>query len=124
MDRITRRSIDPFTLLRWLSNDGQGADVGVLEQSWDTVTVVPATGTAMALKWQKLEGPAMILVFLGILLDTQKMEMRLPEEKLRELKLLIEKWLSRKSGKNTQASLIEQQTFSCGKNIFPRAMYS
>ena len=53
----------------------------------------------LPLIWQKLEGPATILMFLGILLDTQKMEMRLPEEKLRELKLLIVKWLSRKSGK-------------------------
>ena len=33
----------------------------------------------MPLKWQKLEGPATTLVFLGILLDTHKMEMRLPE---------------------------------------------
>ena len=33
------------------------------------------------LKWQKLEGPSMIFVFLGILLDTRKLEMHLPEEK-------------------------------------------
>lgn len=45
----------------------------------------------LPLKWQKLEGPATVLGFLGILLDTQRMEMRLPQEKLKELKLLINK---------------------------------
>ena len=52
----------------------------------------------LPLKWQKLEGPSTVLVFLGIQLDKQKLQMRLPEEKLRELKLLITKWLSRKAG--------------------------
>ena len=51
------------------------------------------------LKWQKLEGPATSLTFLGILLDTRKMEMRLLEEKLRDLKELITRWMGRKSGK-------------------------
>ena len=41
------------------------------------------------LKWQKLEGPSTSLTFLGIVLETQKMEMRLPKEKLEELKKLI-----------------------------------
>ena len=56
----------------------------------------------MPLKWQKLEGPTTTLVFLGILLDSQKMEMRLPEEKLQELKLLIASWMSKKSGKKRE----------------------
>ena len=37
---------------------------------------------------------------LGDLLDTQKMEMSQPVEKLRELKLLIASWMSSKSGEN------------------------
>ena len=34
---------------------------------------------------EKLEGPAMIIIFLGIKLDTQLMILRLPQEKLNEL---------------------------------------
>ena len=45
----------------------------------------------------KVEGPATILTFLGILLDTVAMELRLPEEKLRRLKLLIQQWKTKKS---------------------------
>ena len=33
----------------------------------------------------KVEGPATLLIFLGIRLDTLKMEMRLPDAKLNEL---------------------------------------
>ena len=44
----------------------------------------------------KIEGPAPILTFLGILIDTLKMEMRLPTEKLERLKQLIDQWDSRK----------------------------
>ena len=40
----------------------------------------------------KLEGPANILTFLGILLDTLKLEMRLPDDKLYRLKALIQSW--------------------------------
>ena len=45
----------------------------------------------------KVEGPATILTFLGILLDTVAMELRLPEDKLRRLKLLIQQWKTKKS---------------------------
>ena len=45
----------------------------------------------------KVEGPATTLTFLGILLDTVACEMRLPKEKLRRLKALIQCWRSKKS---------------------------
>ena len=44
------------------------------------------------LKQEKFEGPAVILIFLGILIDTIQMELRLPEEKLREIKALLKEW--------------------------------
>ena len=47
MDCIARRSIDSVTLLRRFSNDGQGIYIGMLGQSRETSTVVPATGTAI-----------------------------------------------------------------------------
>jgi len=46
------------------------------------------------LKSQKIEGPSAILVFLGILLDTYQMEMRLPDEKVTELRHLLQQWES------------------------------
>ena len=46
---------------------------------------------------EKLEGPATRLVFLGIEIDTEEMVVRLPLDKLLELKVLVGKWLSRKS---------------------------
>ena len=37
------------------------------------------------LAWEKLEGPACVLGFLGVELDTNRMELRLPREKLDRL---------------------------------------
>ena len=47
---------------------------------------------------EKLEGPAVVLIFLGIELDTQAMIMRLPTSKLQELKglILIAQWQGKK----------------------------
>ena len=42
------------------------------------------------LKWQKVEGPSTTLTFLGIVFDTVKMEMRLSEQRMEELKKLID----------------------------------
>ena len=47
--------------------------------------------------FKKLEGPSSTLSFLGILLDTVKLELRLPEEKLHRLKEMIQLWCGRKS---------------------------
>lgn len=43
-----------------------------------------------------LEGPNTCLVFLGIVLDTVKMEIRLPAEKLRYLRWVIKSWWCRR----------------------------
>ncbi len=40
----------------------------------------------------KTEGPSTALVFLGILIDTEKMEIRLPADKLTRLQSLINQW--------------------------------
>ena len=40
----------------------------------------------------KIEGTACIITFLGITLDAAQMELRLPEEKIERLKLLIGEW--------------------------------
>jgi hypothetical protein len=48
------------------------------------------------LAMEKLEGPSTCLVFLGIVIDTILQELRLPEEKLRKLRELVQSWLSKK----------------------------
>ena len=45
---------------------------------------------------EKLEGPAMIIIFLGIKLDTQLMILCLPQEKLNELMTLLTQWQAKK----------------------------
>lgn len=45
---------------------------------------------------EKLEGPTTLLVFLGILIDTIKGELRLPREKLIRLRRQVGSWLVRK----------------------------
>ena len=49
------------------------------------------------LAYNKLEGPATDLAFLGIVLDTVKLELRLPEEKLQRLGGMITLWQGKKS---------------------------
>ena len=44
----------------------------------------------------KLEGPATSLSFLGIILDTSRMEIRLPTDKLSRTREMIKAWLPRK----------------------------
>lgn len=44
------------------------------------------------MKVEKLEGPTVVLTFLGIVLDTQKLEIRLPSDKLEELGKLVVEW--------------------------------
>ena len=51
----------------------------------------------LPLKVEKLEGPTMVLILLGIVLDTPKLEIRLPSDKMEELKKLISEWKSKRS---------------------------
>ena len=45
---------------------------------------------------EKIEGPATVLSFLGITIDTQSSELRLPAEKLARISSELDKWLTRK----------------------------
>ena len=44
----------------------------------------------------KVEGPTTVLEFLGILLDTTRMEARLPENKLVWVQTTVREWISKK----------------------------
>ena len=48
------------------------------------------------LKQEKVEGPTTCLEFLGIILDTVKMELRLSDERIHNLKALLVHWDQRK----------------------------
>ena len=47
----------------------------------------------------KIEGPATIVTFLGIIVDTVRFELRLPEEKLSYIRGLVTQWRGRRSGR-------------------------
>ena len=47
---------------------------------------------------EKVKGPVTVLDFLGIILDAVKMELRLPSEKLFQLRSMLKRWLYRKKG--------------------------
>jgi len=51
---------------------------------------------------EKLEGPSNSLTFLGIVLDTVKMEARLPLDKLQCIHLQVPSWLDKKRAKKRQ----------------------
>ena len=46
---------------------------------------------------QKTEGPSCCVIFLGILIDTKALELRLPAEKIERLQTLLQGWCLRKS---------------------------
>ena len=62
----------------------------------------------------KLEGPAAGLTFLGILLDTVRFEIRLPEDKLVRLRALLSEWQGKKACTKRQLlSLIGHLQHAC-----------
>ena len=55
-----------------------------------------STGLPAYSKWEKVECPVCILEFLGIVLDTDQMEVRLPSTKAQQLQVLVEQRACRK----------------------------
>lgn len=61
----------------------------------------------------KVEGPTPLITFLGILIDTVKMELRLPSDKLEALLLLLQQWQHKKKvTKRELLSLIGKLSFA------------
>jgi len=65
----------------------------------------------------KCEGPTCCLVFLGIVIDTVAMELRLPRQKLVCLSQLVEEWLGKKPRASVKkpdlASLADHLQHAC-----------
>lgn len=57
---------------------------------------VMKTADRLGLPMEPTIGPVTTLTFLGVEVDTRKMELRLPEAKLQELKGLLVQWLGKK----------------------------
>ena len=71
------------------------ADSTVCQDNFSTIQrFCQELGIPLAL--DKLEGPSHSLTFLGIELDTVRMEARLPEDKLTRIRTLLSSWLTRK----------------------------
>lgn len=47
---------------------------------------------------EKIEGPATSLTFLGIVIDSSRLELRLPDRKITHIQGLLASWLQRRSG--------------------------
>ena len=64
------------------------------QRNLDTLVQI-CTYLGVPLALEKVEGPSTALPFLGIVLDTTRMEARLPEEKLSRLKEEVSQWVVR-----------------------------
>ena len=81
----------------------------------------------MTVALQKCVGPAVCIVFLGIELDSEKLEMRLPKDKLDRLRETFKQWSGCKGcSKQELLSLIGQLSHACKVvrpgRIFPSQM--
>ena len=111
-------------LLHYLDDFLTMGKAGSQECNHSLETLVRLCGNlGLPLKWQKLEGPSTELTFLGILLDTKRMQLRLPEEKLLELKSLIAMWRKRKAGKKRELLSLIGKLSHAAKIIKPGRIF-
>lgn len=77
---------------------------------------------------EKKDGPAQVLVFLGIIIDTRQGELRLPSDKLHRLIDEVDKWLSKRACTRRELeSLIGTLHYACkvirpGRSFLRRAI--
>jgi len=82
LDCPAKQCIIPDTLLGFLDN-GTPSSLTCQHDLNTIIQICNHLGVPLAL--EKVKGPSTTLLFLGIVLDTIKMEARLPEEKLCKL---------------------------------------
>jgi len=69
--------------------------------------------------WEKLEGPAMCLTFLGFEIDTEALELRFPQEKLVELDRTVNSWLNRTDCLKKELESLHGQLAQASKVVKP-----
>ena len=98
--------LDDFITLGEPGQETCARNLGIILQ------VCRELGVTVALN--KCVGPVVCLTFLGIEIDSERMEMRLPADKLAQLKETIEQWRGSKScTKRDLLSLIGQLSHAC-----------
>ena len=65
-------------------------------QSWLDILMTECARLGVPIASHKTEGPATVVTFLGILIDTGRGELRLPHNKLQRLKGRLDEWGDRK----------------------------
>ena len=79
---------------------------------------------------EKIEGPATSLTFLGIVLDTYRMEIRLPADKLQRIQKELLRWLGRKKATKKEilslVGLLQHATkvVKCGRTFVSRMYWT
>ena len=83
-------------------------------QSWLDILLDECSQLGVPIASHKTEGPATVVTFLGIQIDTCKGELRLPLEKLQRLRDLLEEWRDRKGCTRRELeTLIGQLNHAC-----------
>lgn len=93
MDCSECRCFLPHSLFGWLPYNGT-AILHIVPMQHKHICILCANWVPLATA--KLEGPSTSLSFLGIILDTNHMEIRLPPDKLARIQELLKTWLPRK----------------------------
>ena len=97
--------LDNFLIAGAAGRDQCAASVRV------TLSVCELLGVPVA--FDKLEGTSIQITFLGILLDSEALTLSLPQEKLAEILLLVQSWLSRhRPSKRELLSFIGKLSFA------------
>ena len=93
--------------------------------SQGSITLVIETFAKLGLPLavHELEGPTTCVDFLGFELDTLLMEIRLPQEKLRELQLLICEWVEKKTYKLKELQYLTGKLGHAAEVIHPGITY-
>ena len=77
----------------------------------------------MPIEPEKNEGPAIFITFLGLPVDTDKMEIRLSLEKLERLKALVARWRGRKAVRKRDLLSLVGLLVHAGKAVRPGRAY-
>ena len=85
--RFVIHYLDDFLLIGPAGSDECAVALAILLQTFEVL--------GLPVAWEKLEGPATSLTFLGFEIDTMALELRLPQVKLVELQQTVVSWLDR-----------------------------
>ena len=67
----------------------------------------------------KTEGPSTCITFLGFIIDTAKLELRIPELKLFKIRALLDEWCKKKQGTKRDLLSLVGVLFYCCQAVIP-----